>query len=109
MNNLKFKIINYEGNKDATIEYNTDELIALCPETGNPDFYKLKISYIPRNIIPELYSFKKYLYSFMTVKIFQEHLIEQIRKDFQDIINPISLHLILSEKTPYGISPTVYL
>ena len=34
---------------DAMVEFTTDELTALCPITGQPDFYELKLSYRPRS------------------------------------------------------------
>ena len=32
---------------DAVVEYSTSELTAICPVTGQPDFYELKLSYRP--------------------------------------------------------------
>ncbi len=46
--------IPYMGNRTAVIDYETKELIALCPMTGLPDFYKLTIIFIPDDFIPEL-------------------------------------------------------
>jgi 7-cyano-7-deazaguanine reductase len=33
------------GDSDAVVEFTTNELTALCPVTGQPDFYELKFSY----------------------------------------------------------------
>jgi len=105
----KFETIPYLGIKSVSIVYETKELIGICPKTGRPDIYKLKITYTPRTVIPELYSFKKYLYKYMDIRIFQEHLASEIYLDFEEIVNPSEFNLELSESNPYGLYPTVYL
>jgi len=103
------KCVPYEGNKNASIVYETKELIALCPKTGLPDIYTLKITYTPNAFIPELYSLKKYLSEYIHIKIFIETLASDIFNDFKTIIKPIDISLILSESNPFGLYPSVYL
>ena len=38
----------FHGGKDAVVEFAMDELTAICPVTGQPDFYDLKLSYRPK-------------------------------------------------------------
>src|SRR4028119_878495 len=52
------------GGKDAVVEFTTDELTAICPVTGQPDFYDLKLSYRPKERLLESKAMKLYLWGF---------------------------------------------
>ena len=52
------------GGKDAVVEFTTDELTAICPVTGQPDFYDLKLSYRPKELLLESKAMKLYLWGF---------------------------------------------
>ena len=64
------------------IQYEYPELIGLCPMTGYPDTYTLRVKYIPNKHIPELKSLRFYFMSFMKMPIFHEHLINKVFIDF---------------------------
>ena len=51
-----------QGNRDAVVEFTTNELTATCPITGQPDFYELKLSYRPKQALLESKSLKLYLW-----------------------------------------------
>ncbi len=70
------------------VELTTDEFTCLCPMTGQPDFAKIKISYIPNKKIVESKSLKLYLWSFRNEGCFHEHLTNVILQDLADALEP---------------------
>lgn len=65
----------------ATVELTSDELTAVCPITGQPDFYTATITYRPRGLCLESKSLKIYLSLFRDKGAFAEALAVQIRDD----------------------------
>ena len=55
---------NHHPDRDYTITLHTDEFTCVCPATGQPDFAKVTIQYIPDRLILESKSLKLYLWSF---------------------------------------------
>jgi len=106
--NLSEKIVTipYVGG-DEIAEYKTDELIGLCPATSYPDYYKLTIRYIPDKLLPELKSFKFYLYQYFEIPISHEHLAEKIYQDFKEKVKPKKLYLKLVVARRGGIDTTI--
>ncbi len=79
-------------NKSANaylVELFTDEFTCLCPATGQPDFAKIKISYVPKNLIVESKSLKLYLWSFRNEGCFHEHLTNVILDDLCAVLDPV--------------------
>ena len=96
----------YKG-EDIFVEYKFPELTALCPKTGLPDFYELKVLMIPDKYLPELKSLKLYLVAFRKVGIFHEHLAVRIFNDFVKAVKPKFLSLELKANVRGGIYTTV--
>ena len=71
------------------VELYTDEFTCLCPATGQPDFAKLYIRYVPRKKIVESKSLKLYLWSFRNTGCFHEHLANLILSDLTAALNPV--------------------
>ena len=65
---------NHHPGRDYVVTLTTDEFTCVCPATGQPDFAKLKIEYIPNKKIVESKSLKLYLWSFRNEGAFNEHL-----------------------------------
>ena len=65
----------------ASVELVSDELSALCPVTGQPDLYRLTISYRPEALCLESKSLKLYLSRFRNEGSFCEALAVRIRDD----------------------------
>ena len=67
-------------NKHPDIEYlvtfTCPEFTSLCPKTGQPDFAKILINYIPRERMVESKSLKLYLFSFRNHGDFHEDCID---------------------------------
>lgn len=66
----------------------TDEFTCLCPKTGQPDFAKIKVEYIPDQKVVESKSFKLYLWSFRNEGVFHEHLSNQVLDDLVKLLDP---------------------
>jgi 7-cyano-7-deazaguanine reductase len=63
------------------VEMTSDELTAVCPITGQPDFYVATIAYEPAALCLESKSLKLYLSRFRNEGAFCEALAVQIRDD----------------------------
>lgn len=99
--------IPFAGNLDEEVTYETEELTALCPVTSIQDYYKIKITFIPNKLVPELKSLKFYFLSFRDVPVSHENLFARIYKDFVDIISPKRLDINLDCSTRGGIKTTI--
>ncbi len=93
--------------KNEIVRYETDELTALCPKTGLPDFYKLEIEYVPDKVILELKSLKLYLAAYRNVGIFYEHMAMKIYEDIIEKVRPKRLKVILFAARRGGIGAQV--
>ena len=71
------------------IELTTEEFTCLCPMTGQPDFAKIKISYVPGKKILESKSLKMYLWSFRNTGCFHEHVVNAIIDDIAKAVEPV--------------------
>ncbi|MEM8680524.1 MAG: preQ(1) synthase [Planctomycetota bacterium] len=87
--------------RDYKIEIVCPEFTSVCPKTGQPDFGKLTISYVPDQKCVELKSLKLYLQQFRNEGIFYEHVTNSILDDLVATIEPTSLTL-RAEFTPRG-------
>ncbi len=96
----------YSGNAEV-VRYHTDELTALCPKTGLPDFYHLEIEYIPDKLLIELKSLKLYLTGYRNVGIFYEHLAMKIFQDIKEKIEPKWLKITLRAAKRGGIGAEI--
>ncbi len=72
----------------TSVEYVFPELSAVCPKTGLPDNYILRILYEPDKKLPELKSLKMYLLAYRNYGIWHEHLANKILKDFIKYVEP---------------------
>jgi len=71
----------FENPGVAHVEMTSDELTAVCPITGQPDFYTATIDYEPAGLCLESKSLKLYLGRFRNEGAFAEALAVQIRDD----------------------------
>lgn len=70
------------------------EFTSLCPMTGQPDFAKIIINYIPRVKMVESKSLKLYLFGFRNHGDFHEDCVNIIMKDLVRLMNPRYLEVI---------------
>jgi 7-cyano-7-deazaguanine reductase len=66
----------------------TEEFTCLCPMTGQPDFARIRVTYVPDAKVVESKSFKMYLWSYRNEGAFHEHVINQILGDLVATLDP---------------------
>ena len=98
--------LGFPGTREL-VEHETDELTSVCPVTGLPDFYHLIISYIPRDLLVELKSFKFYLMQFRDIGILHEDLAQKILQDFVAVVKPETCIVDLTAAPRGGINTHV--
>lgn len=91
----------------TVVEYIYPELTAVCPTTGLPDYYTLRIVFQPDKKIPELKSLKLYFVSYRNVGIWHEHLANKILEDFVRVVEPKWVFVELFVNNRGGILTTV--
>ena len=74
--------------RNYTVTLQTEEFTCVCPMTGQPDFAKIQIEYIPDKNIVESKSLKLYLSSFRNEGIFHEHVTNLILDDLVAALKP---------------------
>lgn len=74
--------------RDYEIAFDVPEFTCLCPLTGQPDFAKFKIVYVPDQLCVELKSFKAYLWSFRDEGAFHEKVTNRVMDDLVKAITP---------------------
>jgi 7-cyano-7-deazaguanine reductase len=82
----------YPGRR-IEINFTSTEFTAICPFSDFPDFATLHIRYVPNRRCIELKSLKLYINSFRGVKIFHEHVINQVIEDFVKACDPLEFHI----------------
>lgn len=88
------------------IEFETSELLAICPVTDGPDVYDARISYQPTSRCIESKSLKLYLETFRNIGIFAEHLAPRISAHLGEAVSvPVTVEL--RQHTRGGIVTTV--
>lgn len=71
-----------------------NEFTCICPITGQPDFAKFEITYIPREKMVESKSLKLYLFSYRNKGEFHEDVTNRIFKDLWNLMDPKYMRLI---------------
>jgi 7-cyano-7-deazaguanine reductase len=64
--------------RDFTIRIDIPEFTCLCPLTGQPDFAKLTLEYVPNKLCVELKSLKLYMWVFRERGAFHEAITHEI-------------------------------
>ena len=77
------------------------EFTSLCPKTGQPDFARIVVEYIPRKLCVESKSWKLYLGSFRYAQEFHEACVARIARDLTELLDPELLR-VRGEFTPRG-------
>ncbi len=79
---------NKHPDNEYLVTFHCPEFTSLCPKTGQPDFAKIIISYIPRERMVESKSLKLYLFSFRNHGDFHEDCVNIIMKDLVALMDP---------------------
>ena len=80
--------VNKHPGKEYVVSFNCPEFTSLCPITGQPDFARIVISYMPRQRMVESKSLKLYLFSFRNHGDFHEDCVNIIMKDLCRLLEP---------------------
>lgn len=98
----------HPGN-DYVVTFDAYEFSSLCPKTGQPDFAKIVLSYIPRERMVESKSLKLYFFSFRNHGDFHEDCVNIIAKDLIKLMDPKYLEVrgIFSPRGGISIFPFV--
>ncbi len=81
-----------------------NEFTCVCPLTGQPDFARIEIRYVPDKHVVESKSMKLYLETFRNEGVFHEHLAVDIGKDFMKFIKPKSVAVTVRFNVRGGIA-----
>ena len=90
------------------VEMTSDELVAVCPVTGQPDLYVASIEYSPSDRCLESKSLKLYLNGFRNEGAFCEALAVKIRDDVAEAleVDRAAVRVTLKQKARGGITIT---
>lgn len=100
---------NVHPENDYVVTLYAYEFSSLCPKTGQPDFAKLYIKYIPNIKMVESKSLKLYLFSFRNHGDFHEDCMNMIMKDLVELMEPkyIEITGIFTPRGGISITPFV--
>lgn len=82
----------------------SDEVTAVCPVTGQPDWYQVKINYIPDGKCVESKSLKLYLQSFRNNGHFCEDFSQIIAAGLMEALGAREVTVTVIQKPRGGIS-----
>jgi 7-cyano-7-deazaguanine reductase len=82
----------------------SDEVTAICPITGQPDWYLVIIRYNPDKLCVESKSLKLYYHSLRSEGAFCEHLATSILKEVVEACKPRFCSVTVTQKSRGGIS-----
>ena len=93
--------------RNYRIRFETLDFTSLCPVTGQADFAKIEIDYIPDKLCVESKSLKFYLASFRNERGFNEAITNRILDDFIRACAPREANITASFSARGGIALTV--
>src|SRR5438093_5815603 len=93
--------------RNYRIHFETDDFTSLCPVTGQADFARIEIDYIPDKLCVESKSLKFYLASFRNERAFNEAVTNRILDDFVRACSPHEANVTASFSARGGIALTV--
>jgi len=72
---------NARSQRDYWIRFESHDFTSLCPVTGQPDFARITIDYVPGELCIETKSLKYYFASFRNTRSFNEQVVNRILDD----------------------------
>lgn len=93
--------------RNYVVELSTSEFTCLCPATGQPDFAKISIQYVPGPRIVESKSLKLYFWGYRQQGVFHEHLTNKILDDLVAALDPVWCQVTGAFEVRGGIAITV--
>lgn len=93
--------------RDYQIHFETDDFTSVCPVTGQPDFARIDIDYVPDRLCVESKSLKFYLASYRNERAFNEAVTNRILDDFVKACTPREAIVTAQFSARGGIALTV--
>jgi 7-cyano-7-deazaguanine reductase len=94
-------------NRDYNIIHSAPEFTSVCPKTGQPDFGKITVEYVPDELCVELKSLKLYFNSYRNDGIFYESVTNKILDDLVEACKPRYMLITSEFNVRGGISSTI--
>jgi len=79
---------NTHPDRDYVVRFDCPEFTSVCPITGQPDFGRLTIEYVPNRRCIESKSLKLYLFSFRNHGAFHEEVVNRVLDDIVRACKP---------------------
>ena len=98
---------NPEPARDYEIVFDCPEFTCLCPLTGQPDFARVEVRYVPDQFCVESKSLKNYLWSYRNEGAFHEKVTNTIADDLVGALGPRRLVVTGHFNVRGGISTVV--
>lgn len=92
--NVLESFLNRFPGEEYLVTFDCPEFTSLCPKTGQPDFGKIIINYIPGERLVESKSLKLYLFSFRENGDFHEDVVNIIKRDLVKLLAPKYLEVV---------------
>lgn len=89
------------------VSHSSAEFTSLCPKTGQPDFARIQIVFVPDKLCVETKSLKLYLVSFRNYGSFMEAIGTKIYDDLWAVMRPKCLRVVCQFNARGGIPTTV--
>ena len=96
-----FETFPSQGKSDYLVTIEHPEFTSNCPKTGQPDFARVYVDYIPNKLCVETKSFKLYMVAFRNHKSFMETITNKIKDDLVEVLCPKYLR-VRCEFNPRG-------
>ena len=93
--------------RNYRIHFETDDFTSVCPITGQPDFARIDIDYVPDGLCIESKSLKFYLASYRNERAFNEAVTNHILDDFVKACSPREVTVTAQFSARGGIALTV--
>ena len=87
----------------SEVRLRTDEVVSVCPVTGQPDLSSLEITYQPHEHCIESKSLKLYLWSFRDRPVFCEALAAEVADDVVRAADPHRVTVVVTQRPRGGI------
>ena len=98
---------NHYAGRDYTVHFEIPEFTCVCPKTGQPDFAKLVIDYVPAKKLVELKSLKLYIHAYRNLGVFHEHVANKVLDDLVAAVGPKRARLSADFNVRGGIHTVV--
>ena len=99
--------LNPAPHRNYHIHFETDDFTSVCPVTGQPDFARIDIDYVPDSLCVESKSLKFYLASYRNERAFNEPVTNHILDDFVKACAPREVIVTAQFSARGGIALTV--